>query len=58
MVVLFAKGQCLRQPSAGGEGHFALQVRLREDQHVPNVPKIFELICTSKDDTWQLKDSR
>jgi len=39
----------------GGEGHFALQVRLREDQHVPNVPKTFELICTSKDDleAWQ-----
>ncbi|CAK9036781.1 Phosphoenolpyruvate carboxylase [Durusdinium trenchii] len=34
----------------GGEGHFALQVRLREA--VPNVPQAFELICTSKEDTW------
>lgn len=40
---------------SGGEGHFALQVRLRDDQRVPNVPKTFELICTSQEDldAWQ-----
>ena len=39
-----------RQAVPGGEAHFALQVRLKEG--VPNVPKAFELICTSQDESW------